>query len=54
MHTEFKLENLKVRDHPEYLDIDGEIMLEWVLVKQSGKLWTGCMLLRIGTSGGLL
>jgi hypothetical protein len=27
----FWLENLKVRDHWEYLGVDGKIMLEWIL-----------------------
>jgi hypothetical protein len=54
MHTTFLLENLKGRDHSEYLGIDGKIILEWILGKKGGKLWTGCIWLRIGTSGGLL
>jgi hypothetical protein len=34
---------------PENLGVDGNIILEWIL----GKVWTGCIWLRIGTSGGL-
>jgi hypothetical protein len=41
------------RDHLEDLSIDGKI-LELVLWKKGGKMWTGFIWLRIGTSGGLL
>jgi len=27
---------------------------EWILARQGGKMWTGCIWLRIGTSSGLL
>jgi hypothetical protein len=37
-----------------YLSLDGKITLEWISGKYSGKIWTGCTWLRIGTSGGLL
>jgi len=47
-------ENLKVRDHSEDLSIDGNIMLECILGKQGGKVWTGSIWLKIGASGGLL
>jgi hypothetical protein len=40
--------------HSEGLDIDGRITLEWISEKQGEKMWTGCIWLRIGTSGGLL
>jgi hypothetical protein len=35
------------------LGIDGRIILEGILEKYCGKLWTGLMWLGIGTSGGL-
>jgi hypothetical protein len=35
-------------------DGDGRIILEWILGKYGGKVWTGCSWLRIGTSDGLL
>jgi len=54
MRTVFSDENLKVRDHLEGLGVGGKIMLQWILWKWDGKLWTGFMGLRIGTSGGLL
>jgi hypothetical protein len=41
MHIIFRLEKLKVRDHLEDLGI-------------RGKVWTGCIWFRIGTSGRLL
>jgi hypothetical protein len=40
--------NLKGRDHLEDISIDGNIILEW---KWGGKVWTGRMCFRIGTSG---
>jgi hypothetical protein len=48
------LENLKGRDHSEYLGIDGKIILEWILGKYGGKVWTRYILLSIGISDGLL
>jgi hypothetical protein len=51
MHTKFWFEILKGRDHSEDLGVDGRIMLEWILRNQAGKVWTGCIWLRIGTSG---
>jgi hypothetical protein len=44
----------KGRGHSEGVGVDGRIILEWILEKQGGKLWTGCIWLRIGTSSGLL
>jgi hypothetical protein len=44
------LENLKGRDNSENLGVDGKIILEWIF----GKVWTGCIWLMIGISGGLL
>jgi hypothetical protein len=42
------------RDHFEDLYLNGEIILERMLWKYGGKLWIGCICLRIGTSGVLL
>jgi len=54
MYTIFWLENLKGRDHSEELGIDGKIIIEWILGKKSGKVWTEGIWLRIGISGRLL
>jgi hypothetical protein len=35
-------------------DVDGKITLEWILGKESGKLWTKSIWLRVGTTGVLL
>jgi hypothetical protein len=43
MHTVFLLENVKERNHPEDLGVDGKIALERILGKHDGKVWTGCM-----------
>jgi hypothetical protein len=51
MHTKFWSEILKSRDNSEDLGIDGRIILECILEKQGGKLGTGFIWLRIGTSG---
>jgi hypothetical protein len=48
------LENLKGQDHLEDLGIDEKLILEWILKKLGGKVWTGFIWLRIGTSGGFL
>jgi hypothetical protein len=42
---------MKGRDHSDNLGINGRIVLEWILGKYSGKVWTGFVWLRIGTSG---
>jgi hypothetical protein len=52
MHTIFWLENLKGRCRSEDPRIDGRIILEWILGKEGGKLWTGFIWLRIGTTTG--
>jgi hypothetical protein len=46
--------NLKGRDHLEDLVIVEKIVLEWILEKQCGKLWTGFIWLRTGTNSALL
>jgi len=51
MHAIFWLENLKGRDQLEDLGIHGKVTLEWILGKYGGKVWTGCIWLRIWTSG---
>jgi hypothetical protein len=38
----------------EDLDTGGKIILEWIFGKYGGKVWSGCIWLRMGTSGGKL
>jgi hypothetical protein len=45
MHTKFWLENV---------DVDRGILLEWILEKYGGVVWTGFIWLRIGTIGFLI
>jgi hypothetical protein len=51
LHTKLWSENLKGREHSENLDIDGRVISEWILGKQSGKLQIKFVWLRIGISG---
>jgi hypothetical protein len=53
-HTKFLSEKQKGRDHSENLDIDGKMILEWILRRRVGRVWTGFIWHRIGTSCGLL
>jgi hypothetical protein len=51
---EFWSENQKGRDHSKDIDVDWKAILEWILGKQGGKMWTAFMWVRMGTSGGTL
>jgi hypothetical protein len=42
------------RGHSEDLGIDGKVIIERILGKLGGKMWTGFIWFTIGTSGGLL
>jgi hypothetical protein len=53
MHTEFWLENFKGRDNIENLAIDRKV-LEWILGKWGGKVWTVSNSSKIGTGDWLL
>jgi hypothetical protein len=39
------------KNHLEDLSIDGKIILQGMLWKCGGRVWTGCIWLRIRTSG---
>jgi hypothetical protein len=54
MRTKFWLKNQTERDHSDDLGVDGKMIVELILRKYGGKLWIGCIWLRIGTSGGLM
>ena len=53
-YTTFWLGNLRVRDHLGDLGIDRRIILRWIFRKWDVGVWTGLILLRIGTGGGHL
>jgi hypothetical protein len=42
------------KDHLEDQGTDGRMESKWTLGRQSGGVWSGFTLLRIGTGGGLL
>jgi hypothetical protein len=47
MLTEFWSGNLKGRDHSEDLGVNRETILEWILGKYGGKVWSGFIWLRV-------
>jgi hypothetical protein len=51
MCTEFWLDTLKGRDNSEDQDINGRILLKWILGKQGLGMWIGFIWLRIGMGG---
>jgi hypothetical protein len=53
IRTIFWSENLKGRNQSEDLAVDGKIILNCILRKQVGKVWTGCSWFRAGASGGV-
>ena len=50
----FGVENLRERDHWGDQDVDGNIILRWILRKWEVVVGTGWSWLRIGTGGGRL
>jgi hypothetical protein len=45
---------LKGRVHTEDLGVDGKLIFEWIVEIEGGKMWVGCIWLRIATSGRFL
>jgi hypothetical protein len=41
MYTIFWFGSLKGENHFKDLGVDGKMILEWILAKWSGKVWTG-------------
>jgi len=48
------LPKLKERNHLGDKDLDGRIILKWILKKQAGRAWPGVTEVRIGASVGIL
>ena len=51
MYTGFGWGNLRESDHLEDQDVDGRVILRWILRKGDVRAWTGSICLRIGTGG---
>jgi hypothetical protein len=49
MESEFCLASLKVRYHSEDLEVDGRIILRFILGRHDGSMWTWFIWLRIGS-----
>jgi hypothetical protein len=47
-------ESQKEKYHHEDQDVDGRIILGWILERWDGVMWTGLVWLRIGTGGEFL
>jgi hypothetical protein len=54
MHIRSWWKSQKERDHQEDVEVGGRILLQWILKKYDGLLWTGFIWLKIGTSDGIL
>jgi hypothetical protein len=54
MHKKFSSEKLKRRDHLVDPDVGGKIILEWILGKLGGRVWTRFIWLKLKTSDGFL
>jgi hypothetical protein len=50
----FFLPNLQKRNHLKDLDLDGKIILKWILKEQAGRAWPGVTEARIGVGVGIL
>jgi hypothetical protein len=51
---EVRMYNMKGTNHSKDLDVKVRIILEWILEKHGGKLWTSFIWLKLGSIGGLL
>jgi hypothetical protein len=51
IYTRFRSRNLMVTDHLEDVTVDGRIILKKILKRYDGRVWTGFVWLRTGTSG---
>jgi hypothetical protein len=54
MDTRIWSRNLKERDNFRNLDVDGRLIIKWILNKQLIRVWSGLNWLMIGSSGGIL
>jgi hypothetical protein len=54
LNSKILIENPEGKRPLENLSKDGMIILKWILGKLDGKMWTGCIWLRIGICCGLL
>jgi hypothetical protein len=44
------VENMNERDNLKDKNIDGSIILKWILKKYDGRIWTGLIGLKTGTN----
>jgi len=54
VHTEFCWGDLRERGNSEDLEVDGRIMIKWIIKYYDAEAWSGLIRLRIGTGGGRL
>jgi len=54
IYAGFWWEDLMVKDHLEYLEVDGRTILKWIFKKWDWETWTGSICPRIGKGGGRL
>jgi hypothetical protein len=54
VYTGFWWGDLSERDNLQDVDVDGEMLLKFILKRWAGEAWTGLLRLRIGAVGGHL